>query len=97
MSRFTGFLKRTLGGGIRVDAEAVRRVKAWTAAALQAGPDTALAVNEIACTDPSCPGVETIILVMEPGRRTRACKVGKSLDDVTEQDIRDALASMSPS
>ena len=91
MSRFTGFLKRTLGGGIRVDAEAVRRVKAWTAAALQAGPDTALAVNEIACTDPACPGIETVILVMEPGVKTRAYKVQKSLDAVTEPDIRQAL------
>ena len=95
MARFGTFLRNALGGS-RTDPEAVERVKAWVRAALGSG-DAALAVNEIACTDPSCPGVEKIILVMEPGRRTRACKVGKSLDDVTEQDIRDALASMSPS
>jgi hypothetical protein len=28
---------------------------------------------------------------MEPGRKTRALKVAKPLDEVTEQDIRDAL------
>ena len=33
-----------------------------------------LAVNDIACTDPACPGVETVILVMEPGQNAR-CEV----------------------
>lgn len=31
-----------------------------------------LGVNEIACVDPGCPGVETVVLVMRPGERTRA-------------------------
>ena len=53
---------------------------------------TTLAVNEITCLDPACPGVETVILVMEPGHKTRAYKIAKTLDGVTEQDIRDALA-----
>ena len=79
------------GFGIpKADPEAIRRVKTWAGAAL-AAQSTAFAVNEIACNDPGCPGVETIILVMEPGRRTRACKVLKALDDVTEQDVREAL------
>src|SRR4051812_15530528 len=51
-----------------------------------------LAVNEIACLDTACPGVEAVILVMEPGQKTRAYKIAKALDGVTEQDIRDALA-----
>jgi hypothetical protein len=74
--------------GTKPDAEALRRVKAWAVAALGAAPDTALAVNEIACVDPACPGIETIILVMEPGRKTRAYKVGKPIEEVTEEDLR---------
>ena len=73
-------------------AEAAERVKAWAAAAAGLTPDAVLAVNEIVCTDPSCPGVETVVLVMEPGRKTRACKVPKGLAEVTEQDIREALS-----
>ena len=72
------------------DAAAAARVKAW-AAALGSSPETAFSVNEIACTDPACPGIETVILVMEPGRRTRACKIAKALDEVTEPDVRKAL------
>ena len=56
-------------------------------------PDVSVSVNEIACRDPACPGVETIILVMVPGQRARACKVAKILDDVTEADVREAVAA----
>jgi len=73
------------------EAEAVARVKAWALAVLAPSAGTALAVNEIACLDPACPGLETVILVMEPGRKTRAYKVAKALDMVTEQDIREVL------
>jgi hypothetical protein len=75
----------------KADREAIQRVKDWAREALEADPDTAFAVNEIACADPACPGIETVILVMEPGVRTRACKVAKPLNEVTEQDIHDAL------
>lgn len=73
------------------EAESVARVKAWVLEALGPPAGTVLAVNEIACLDPACPGVETVILVMEPGRRTRACKVATGLDRVTEQAVRQAL------
>lgn len=75
----------------RPPAEATERVKAWVMAVLDSRPETAVTVNEIVCLDPSCPGVETVMLVMEPGARTRAYKIGKALDEVTEQDVRQAL------
>jgi hypothetical protein len=75
-------------------AEPVKeRVKAWAAASAGLPADAVLAVNEIVCTDPSCPGVETVVLLMRPGEKTRACKVQKALSEVTEQDIREALSS----
>ena len=89
--RFGLFRRRA--GEPKPEAEAVARVKAWVAVAVALPPDTALAVNEIVCTDPSCPGTETIVLVMQPGRKTRAYKVAKMLEEVTEQDIREALVS----
>jgi len=73
------------------EAEAVARVKAHVLDVLTLPAGTTLAVNEIACLDPACPGLETVILVMEPGRKTRAYKVAKALDMVTEQDIREVL------
>ncbi|HEX8168632.1 MAG TPA: hypothetical protein VF601_22960 [Beijerinckiaceae bacterium] len=74
-------------------AEAAERVKAWAFSAAGLPADAVLAVNEIVCTDPSCPGVETVVLLMRPGRKTQARKVQKALAEVTEQDIREALSS----
>jgi hypothetical protein len=90
MARFGAFLKGAFGRP-KPDSEAVGRVKEWCRGALRSTPDTVFAVNEIACTDPGCPGVETVILVMEPGRRTRALKIPGTLDEVTEQDVREAF------
>jgi hypothetical protein len=81
------------GGRRRPESEAVARVKAWAVAAV---PDATIAVNEIVCLDPGCPGTETVILVMQPGRKTRAAKVGKPIDEVTEEDVAEALSRDPP-
>ncbi|KRE09668.1 hypothetical protein ASE63_03805 [Bosea sp. Root381] len=51
----------------------------------------AIAVNEIICADPACPGTETVILVMNPGEKTRAFKVQMAMAEVTEEALRAAL------
>jgi len=48
-------------------------------------------VSEIVCADPTCPGLETVILVMVPGSATRAVKVARAMAEVTEADIDAAL------
>ncbi len=56
--------------------------------ALSAG--TAFTVNEIVCTDPPAPARDR-----DPrhgaGAKTRARKLAKALDEVTEQEVREAL------
>jgi hypothetical protein len=88
--RLGAFLKSAFGRS-KPDRQAIEQVKAWTRAALQSSDDTAVTVNEIVCADPGCPGIETVILVMEPSAKTRAYKIPKALDAVTEQDIGQAL------
>jgi|SRR5215204_5191279 len=85
------------GGRAKPESEAIARVKAWAIAILRGSADTTVAVNEIVCLDPGCPGTETVILVMQPGRKTRAAKVGKPTDEVTEDDVAEALARDPPS
>jgi hypothetical protein len=84
------------GGRRRPESEIIARVKAWAMAILGGSADTTVAVNEIVCLDPSCPGTETVILMMQPGRKTRAAKVGKPIDEVTEDDVAEALARDPP-
>src|SRR3954466_8330656 len=72
MAGWTNLLRRNAA---RPAAESVARVKRGALPILDPPPGTALTVNEIACLDPACPGVETVILVMEPGRKTSTHKM----------------------
>ncbi|WP_406854868.1 hypothetical protein ABEG18_20305 [Alsobacter sp. KACC 23698] len=69
------------------DPEDVARVKGWVIEALALGPDDRVTVNEIACTDPACPGLETVVLVMASGEKTRAVKIKGGLITVTRPQV----------
>ena len=56
-------------------------------------PETTVSVSEIQCGDASCPGTETVILIMQPGAKTRAYKVLAPLMEVDEAAVVEALAS----
>ena len=45
------------------------RLKAQVRGLLGLPETAAIAVNEIICADPACPGSETVILVMKPGEK----------------------------
>ncbi|MNL83509.1 hypothetical protein D3C87_2111750 [compost metagenome] len=54
-----------------------------------------IAVNEILCADPACPGSETVILVMKPGEKTRAYKLPMPMDEVTQEALAETLNASS--
>jgi hypothetical protein len=87
--RFGLFRRRA--GEPKPQAEAIERVKGWVVSLAALPAHASLAVNEIVCADPSCPGTETVVLVMQPARKTLAYKVSKPVDEVTEDDLRNAL------
>ncbi|CAM5777188.1 hypothetical protein LMIY3S_05910 [Labrys miyagiensis] len=55
------------------------------------GEETTISVSEIQCGDASCPGTETVILIMRPGAKTEAYKVLAPLIEVTETAVAEAL------
>lgn len=67
-------------------------VKASVITRLALQPDDAVSVNEIACADPGCPDMETIVLVMRRGEPTRALRIRASLDAVTEEHLATLVA-----
>lgn len=73
------------------EPERIAALKQSVREALALGDDVAVSINEIACADPACAVLETIILVMQPGHKTRAYKVHGALDDLSETALRDAL------
>jgi hypothetical protein len=76
------------------DRDHQQRVKGYVFEALGRNPDIGISVSEIICTDPGCPGEETVILVMVPLKKTAACKVSKAMADVNDDDIRTALKQL---
>jgi hypothetical protein len=78
----------------REQIAATESIRGWVRKALSLPDETAIAVNEIVCTDPSCPGTETVMLIMAPGQKTRAAKVDRELVDVTEADVQTSLARL---
>ncbi len=87
-----GMLRKAFGGSA-IDRAALARVKEAARGVLALPEDATLSVNEINCTDPGCPGTETVILVMVPGEKTRALKVMRPVEEVTADDIRDAASA----
>lgn len=59
------------------------------------GPEVTLKASEIVCPDPACPGTETVVLVMAPGRATRAVRIARPIAEVTAEDVASALRSSS--
>ena len=77
--------------GETVAAEAAAQVKRQVRALLALPDNAVIAVNEILCADPACPGTETVILVMMPGEKTKAFKVQAGLSELTPEALALAL------
>ncbi|SEG83021.1 hypothetical protein [Bosea lathyri] len=72
-------------------AQAANRIKAEIRELFGLPEAAAIAVNEIICADPACPGTETVILVMNPGEKTKAFKLQMALAEVTREALLDLL------
>jgi DNA primase len=68
------------------------RIKADVRALLALPQAAAIAVNEIICADPACPGTETVILVMNPGEKTKAFKAQTAMAELTRETLAAVLA-----
>lgn len=72
--------------------EAAARVKRQVRDLLRLPENAVIAVNEILCADPACPGTETVILVMNPGEKTKAFKAQHAMAELTREQLELALA-----
>ena len=73
-------------------SEQAGRIKALVREIAGLPEGAAIAVNEILCADPACPGTETVILVMNPGEKTKALKLAMAMAEVTPEALREALS-----
>lgn len=76
----------------RPDGAAVARVKAWVTAIVGADDERTVVVSELACSEPECPPVETVIGLLGDGVPQR-WKIHKPVAAVTEDDVRALLGA----
>ncbi|MGE0400286.1 MAG: hypothetical protein AB7T06_26465 [Kofleriaceae bacterium] len=67
-----------------------RQLKGRVVALLGLDDSVVVTVNELQCSEPGCPPIETVIGVLAPGAN-RQFKVHKPLMDVTDHDLQSAL------
>lgn len=79
-----------LGGPERPAAAITARVKAWVRAELADDDPRSVMITELACTEPGCPPLETVIALLGPGDQTQH-KIHKPLAEVTEPEVIGAL------
>ncbi len=85
--------------GERPDARrvaAVRALKDAARALFEATDEDAVVVNELRCTEPGCPPVETVVALLRRGSPPRQVKVHKAIVDVSVEDLRAAFEPGDP-
>ena len=70
---------------------AIRALKATARTLFAAGEDDAVVVNELQCTEPGCPPIETVVALLRAGSEPRQVRVHKPAVEVTEDDLRAAI------
>ncbi len=68
-------------------AEASAAIKTWVRERFALKERNSVTVSEIVCRDPACPGVETVILIMDAGTKTRMVRIARPMLAVTVTDI----------
>jgi hypothetical protein len=67
--------------------DAVARLKAEARALLHLPGDVVVAVTELACREPGCPDIETVVAVLKAGEKPRTARIHKPIPAVTAEDL----------
>lgn len=65
-------------------------IKAWTTEILALDEETTVMVTELACSEPGCPPLETIVAVLRPGEQ-RQVKFHKPMAELTREELQARL------
>jgi hypothetical protein len=68
-----------------------RQIKQWVREAMALPAHVTLMVSELACSEPGCPPLETIIALLDGQGQPRQFKIHRPLTDVTRADVATIL------
>ena len=69
------------------NVELIRKLKIQIAKKYQLPESTIISVAELACHEPGCPPIETIITARAEDGSMQNWRVGKSIDKIEESDL----------
>ncbi|WP_245790713.1 hypothetical protein [Streptomyces monashensis] len=58
--------------------------------------DTAVVIRQLACTEPGCPPLETVVAVLPMEGEARRWTLHRPADQITEDDLRVAVLAPEP-
>lgn len=76
--------------------DAVARVRGWTQDLMALGDTDHVAIAELACHEPGCPDLETVVTVTLADRRRFVLRFPSPVAGVTEADIRQLRPQLPP-
>lgn len=56
--------------------------------------DVVVSIAELACHEPGCPAIETVVAVMIEGRPPHTARIHKPIPEVTDDDLARAFAAL---
>ena len=71
----------------KLNAELIRKLKIQISKKYQLPESTIISVAELACHEPGCPPIETIITARAEDGSMQNWRVGKSIDEIEESDL----------
>ena len=74
----------------------VAQIKDWFRQTFFVSPEANVMVTELACHEPDCPPLETVIALFEPGQAGRQWKLHKAIEDVTREDLEILMIDSDP-
>ncbi|HMO07905.1 MAG TPA: hypothetical protein PKD10_09675 [Paracoccaceae bacterium] len=78
----------------RPDAEAVARLKGWVADLMTLGDKDHIAIAELACHEPGCPDLETVVTVTLADRSRFVLRFPSAVAEVSEAEVQSLRSSL---
>jgi hypothetical protein len=76
--------------------EAIARIKLMTRQCLNLPEDVVVSVTELACRDPGCPDIETVVAILRAEAKPQTVRFHKPIPDVEFADLQMALSADPP-
>ncbi|MCU0535647.1 MAG: hypothetical protein MUD14_17285 [Hydrococcus sp. Prado102] len=72
-------------GKPKANPEKIQQVKNWIYQVFEIDEQITISLNQLQCTEPGCPPLETVIVIMDESKQRY--KIHKSIADIEREDI----------